>query len=283
MPLPSLSPSDPTAAQLRAVAAPLRTAAGDLAQPPTAAAGHSTARCSSAAGGRAGWRDYCAVAELGREGERLLRCGKSCRLRWMNYLRPDIKRGNIGPEEEDLIVRLHRLLGNRWSLIAGRLPGRTDNEIKNYWNSHLSKKLRSQGFNILKQGAPRSKRAATLNKSNKKKKKNNDIDITINNGTEDQNGVRVYAPKPTRFTARLAENSEELSLGFGKRADQDKFGSDSSSYEEEEDLQFDLLWSTADLLLDPKDMDLSDARENTVPPRVNMLLPEPMQLRDALT
>ncbi|GMH09555.1 hypothetical protein Nepgr_011396 [Nepenthes gracilis] len=69
------------------------------------------------------------------------RCGKSCRLRWLNYLRPNIKRGNISDEEEDLILRLHKLLGNRWSLIAGRLPGRTDNEIKNYWNSHLSKRV----------------------------------------------------------------------------------------------------------------------------------------------
>ncbi|KAI9118442.1 hypothetical protein K1719_010774 [Acacia pycnantha] len=71
----------------------------------------------------------------------LNRCGKSCRLRWLNYLRPNIKRGNISDQEEDLIIRLHKLLGNRWSLIAGRLPGRTDNEIKNYWNSHLSKKI----------------------------------------------------------------------------------------------------------------------------------------------
>ncbi|KQK09332.1 transcription repressor MYB5 [Brachypodium distachyon] len=76
----------------------------------------------------------------------LLRCGKSCRLRWMNYLRPDIKREPIADDEEDLILRLHRVLGNRWSLIAGRLPGRTDNEIKNYWNSHLSKKLIAQGL-----------------------------------------------------------------------------------------------------------------------------------------
>ncbi|KAI4317467.1 hypothetical protein L6164_025334 [Bauhinia variegata] len=76
----------------------------------------------------------------------LLRCGKSCRLRWMNYLRPNVKRGQIAPDEEDLILRLHRLLGNRWSLIAGRIPGRTDNEIKNYWNTHLSKKLISQGI-----------------------------------------------------------------------------------------------------------------------------------------
>ncbi|KAK6262866.1 hypothetical protein QUC31_008682 [Theobroma cacao] len=74
----------------------------------------------------------------------LSRCGKSCRLRWLNYLRPNIKRGNISDEEEDLILRLHKLLGNRWSLIAGRLPGRTDNEIKNYWNSHLSKKINQE-------------------------------------------------------------------------------------------------------------------------------------------
>ncbi|KAF5457510.1 hypothetical protein F2P56_021609 [Juglans regia] len=74
------------------------------------------------------------------------RCGKSCRLRWINYLRPDIKRGNFGQDEEDLIIKLHALLGNRWSLIAGRLPGRTDNEVKNYWNSHIRRKLISMGI-----------------------------------------------------------------------------------------------------------------------------------------
>ncbi|XP_041006667.1 LOW QUALITY PROTEIN: transcription factor MYB82-like [Juglans microcarpa x Juglans regia] len=70
----------------------------------------------------------------------LMRGGKSCRLRWKNYLRPNIKRGEMSKEEEDLIIRMHKLLGNRWSLIAGRIPGRTDNEVKNYWNTHLNKK-----------------------------------------------------------------------------------------------------------------------------------------------
>lgn len=59
----------------------------------------------------------------------------------MNYLSPNVNRGNFTDEEDDLIIRLHKLLGNRWSLIAKRVPGRTDNQVKNYWNSHLSKKL----------------------------------------------------------------------------------------------------------------------------------------------
>lgn len=71
----------------------------------------------------------------------LLRCGKSCRLRWINYLRADLKRGNISNEEEETIIKLHSTIGNRWSLIAAQLPGRTDNEIKNHWNSHLSRRI----------------------------------------------------------------------------------------------------------------------------------------------
>ncbi|CAH1421580.1 unnamed protein product [Lactuca virosa] len=66
----------------------------------------------------------------------LNRCRKSCRLRWLNYLRPNIKRGDFAQDEVDLILRLHKLLGNRWALIAGRIPGRTANDVKNYWNTH---------------------------------------------------------------------------------------------------------------------------------------------------
>jgi len=69
----------------------------------------------------------------------LKRTGKSCRLRWLNYLRPDLRRGNITPQEQLLILELHSRWGNRWSKIAQHLPGRTDNEIKNYWRTRVQK------------------------------------------------------------------------------------------------------------------------------------------------
>ncbi|GFZ07741.1 myb domain protein 94 [Actinidia rufa] len=72
----------------------------------------------------------------------LLRCSKSCRLRWTNYLRPGIKRGNFTDDEEKMIIHLQALLGNRWAAIASYLPQRTDNDIKNYWNTYLKKKFR---------------------------------------------------------------------------------------------------------------------------------------------
>ncbi|XP_068652793.1 transcription factor RAX1-like [Aristolochia californica] len=71
----------------------------------------------------------------------LKRCGKSCRLRWLNYLRPDIKHGSFTEEEDKVICTLYKNLGSRWSVIASHLPGRTDNDVKNYWNTKLKKKL----------------------------------------------------------------------------------------------------------------------------------------------
>ncbi|KAI4379145.1 hypothetical protein MLD38_005481 [Melastoma candidum] len=74
----------------------------------------------------------------------LKRNGKSCRLRWLNYLKPDIKRGNLTAEEQLLILNLHHKWGNRWSKIAQYLPGRTDNEIKNYWRSRVKNQAQHQ-------------------------------------------------------------------------------------------------------------------------------------------
>ncbi|XP_073129630.1 transcription factor MYB108-like [Henckelia pumila] len=93
--------------------------------------------------------DFTLMNYIARHGEgrwnSLSRCaglnrtGKSCRLRWLNYLRPDVRRGNITLEEQLLILELHSRWGNRWSKIAQHLPGRTDNEIKNYWRTRVQK------------------------------------------------------------------------------------------------------------------------------------------------
>ncbi|XP_006653723.1 myb-related protein Zm1-like [Oryza brachyantha] len=100
--------------------------------------------------GHANWRALPKQAGL-------LRCGKSCRLRWINYLRPDLKRGNFTAEEEETIIKLHGMLGNKWSKIASCLPGRTDNEIKNVWNTHLKKRVSPEP----KKGGGKSKKKTT--------------------------------------------------------------------------------------------------------------------------
>ncbi|KAI4322170.1 hypothetical protein L6164_021889 [Bauhinia variegata] len=74
----------------------------------------------------------------------LNRTGKSCRLRWVNYLHPGLKRGKMTPQEERLVLELHQKWGNRWSRIAHKLPGRTDNEIKNYWRTFMRKKAQEK-------------------------------------------------------------------------------------------------------------------------------------------
>ncbi|KAH6799460.1 myb domain protein 92 [Perilla frutescens var. frutescens] len=104
--------------------------------------------------GHGSWRALPRLAGLNR-------CGKSCRLRWTNYLRPDIKRGKFSQDEEQTILNLHAILGNKWSAIATHLPGRTDNEIKNFWNTHLKKKLIQMGFDPMTH-RPRTDIFATL-------------------------------------------------------------------------------------------------------------------------
>ncbi|KAK9684773.1 hypothetical protein RND81_10G231200 [Saponaria officinalis] len=123
----------------------------------------------------------------------LQRCGKSCRLRWINYLRPDLKRGMFTQDEENLIINLHQLLGNRWAQIAAQLPGRTDNEIKNLWNSSLKKKLIKQGID------PQTHKPldSQLQSNNKDK----DNDHTFLNSSDDHNNSQAIAPSTKTIKA----------------------------------------------------------------------------------
>ncbi|GFP98153.1 transcription factor myb86 [Phtheirospermum japonicum] len=83
-----------------------------------------------------GLRNWVAVEKYSGLG----RPAKNCRLRWLNYLRPNLKKYPFTQEEEELIFELHSKYGNSWSRIASKLPGRSDNEIKNFWHKRSNKR-----------------------------------------------------------------------------------------------------------------------------------------------
>ncbi|XXG48902.1 hypothetical protein AAC387_Pa02g3224 [Persea americana] len=113
----------------------------------------------------------------------LKRCGKSCRLRWLNYLRPNIKHGGFSEEEDNIICSLYISIGSRWSIIAAQLPGRTDNDIKNYWNTRLKKKLFGK-----QRKEHQARRICGLNQEVKRESGNSMI--------PEQDGQNPYFPQP---------------------------------------------------------------------------------------
>ncbi|KAK9127544.1 hypothetical protein Syun_016341 [Stephania yunnanensis] len=136
----------------------------------------------------------------------LRRSGKSCRLRWLNYLRPDLKRGRMTTEEERTILQLQEQWGNKWSKIARSLPGRTDNEIKNYWRTHLRKKVQEQKQEVSQE--ERTNAASTSTRSNEKTKFEHHDVLDIEDTSKDS----VDGVHELRNNALLASSPYEISL-----------------------------------------------------------------------
>ncbi|KAM3352199.1 hypothetical protein ACQJBY_023822 [Aegilops geniculata] len=131
----------------------------------------------------------------------LFRCGKSCRLRWANHLRPNLKKGAFTPEEERLIIQLHSKMGNKWARMAAHLPGRTDNEIKNYWNTRIKRCQRA--------GLPVYPASVCNQSSNEDQQGSSDFNCGENLSSDLLNGNGLYLPD---FTCdNFIANSEALS------------------------------------------------------------------------
>ncbi|KAI3689916.1 hypothetical protein L2E82_47886 [Cichorium intybus] len=174
----------------------------------------------------------------------LLRCGKSCRLRWMNYLRPGIKRGNFTSDENDVISRLHSLHGNRWSLIATELPGRTDNEIKNHWNAHLRKALENAGDH--------HPQVMKTNKKVKKKRK------SVNQNEEKSKKVKLDQSPPSS-----SSSSSSVSLSKNENSDCGMVsGASSSCIMDLGDVDFDFSWSNWTPLLEVEGTSTMDCKQD---------------------
>ncbi|XP_020577748.1 myb-related protein MYBAS2-like [Phalaenopsis equestris] len=117
----------------------------------------------------------------------LERTGKSCRLRWVNYLHPGLKHGRMTPEEEHLILELHSKWGNKWSQIAGKLPGRTDNEIKNYWRTHMRKMAQEK-----KRNSPSSSSSSSSFSNGMENQEEVSFIVTMAEEKEEEVKVEVY-------------------------------------------------------------------------------------------
>ncbi|WCJ35611.1 myb domain protein 68 [Euphorbia peplus] len=120
----------------------------------------------------------------------LKRCGKSCRLRWLNYLRPNLKHGGFSEEEDNIICSLYITIGSRWSIIAAQLPGRTDNDIKNYWNTRLKKKL----FGKYRKDQHYSRRSGNINGLKRGNRSSSIINTTHKNSVWPE--LPLLAPTP---------------------------------------------------------------------------------------
>ncbi|MED6204986.1 hypothetical protein PIB30_013982 [Stylosanthes scabra] len=163
----------------------------------------------------------------------LERCGKSCRLRWLNYLRPNIKRGNYSQQEEDTIITLHQKFGNRWSLIAANLPGRTDNEIKNHWHTALKKRFEDKSSSASSSsGTSKSSRTGKTKANSRLKNNDNESPRTLmeqdsNNGHSSENinnDTTLSSPQPSSSSGFSCATTDTETAAINHEEDNNLIG-----------------------------------------------------------
>jgi len=193
----------------------------------------------------------------------LLRCGKSCRLRWIKYLRPDIKRGNFSDEEEQSIIQLHQLLGNRWSAIAARLPGRTDNEIKNVWHTHLKKRLEPSEQEQHDQASAGKKRkaAAAVPRKRESGGKARKTEVAATEPVSPERSVSSTVTESTSMVSAAAEHGGNSGNSAGSSASvkEESFTSESEDFQIDESFWSETLSMPLDDINDVGPMEPQDA------------------------
>ncbi|KAF6144411.1 hypothetical protein GIB67_024638 [Kingdonia uniflora] len=142
----------------------------------------------------------------------LNRNGKSCRLRWVNYLRPDLKKGKITPQEENVILEQHSKFGNRWSTIARSLPGRTDNEIKNYWRTHFKDNGKASLAQSEKSAIRLLKRQQFRWQQQQQQQQQNQVDAEKFMSLSDETAKRVAPPVREEISFSSPKSTEEQHL-----------------------------------------------------------------------